>query len=537
MMRFWRRWLGWLPLRRESWEAVRSQAKRRKQPPWDGERNTCSFQGTVSNIPGGRALEQQRQQRGTLCRANHAAALEAISYSDLNKRLFSSSAKNRGGDESEGQIKPPVSVPPVSQQTSAPLAENRRRRAWAKSLSPVERVSRLVPEEFLSEEIQAMRSSDAKESKQEACAREQEPSVFSRCVPQAQSQLDQGLAPEHLIGATSRNIPFQVGELILAEFRRRRHSEFKKLCRLTAGGVLSSSWGAIPFVEIIGKLPGQLFLTSTGQTFLIRRPSLEDYVLLMKRGPTISYPKDMNAMLLLMDISQGDVVLEAGSGSGALTLFLSRAVGPLGHVISYEIRKDHHKIAKTNYQNWRATWRIGHTVEWPDNVEFINEDISTAAEGLKMKTFDAVALDMVIPQNAVNEIVPNLKQGGVCVVYVSNITQVIELLEAIHISRSTVFCERIIEVMHRDWLIQPVTQRNGSTFQQMKSKGNMVDDPTCHNENDELSAEQTEDDEIIISDRPKPPYICRPHQWQMGHTVFLVKLRKLSPPRYKNSSR
>lgn len=70
--------------------------------------------------------------------------------------------------------------------------------------------------------------------------------------------------------------------------------------------------------------------------------------------------------------------------------FLCFLVGPLGHVISYEVRKDHYSTAKTNYQNWCAAWKIGHTVEWPDNVEFINEDISTAAEGLKMKTFDAV---------------------------------------------------------------------------------------------------------------------------------------------------
>ncbi|XP_015283453.1 PREDICTED: tRNA (adenine(58)-N(1))-methyltransferase, mitochondrial [Gekko japonicus] len=243
----------------------------------------------------------------------------------------------------------------------------------------------------------------------------------------------------------------------------------------------------------------------------------------------------MNAMLLLMDINQGDIVLEAGSGSGALSLFLSRAVGPLGHVISYEVRKDHHSIAKTNYQNWRAAWKIEHTVEWPDNVQFINEDVSTAAEGLKMKIFDAVALDMLIPQNAAIAVVPNLKQGGVCAVYLANITQVIQLLEAIRTSRSALFCESIIEVTHRKWLVHPVTQKNGNTFQHMKSKGNMVEDLTCRYENDELSAEQSEDDEILVSDRAEPPYVAKPHLCQSSHTAFLVKLRKFNPPDTKKA--
>nr|XP_056709674.1 tRNA (adenine(58)-N(1))-methyltransferase, mitochondrial [Euleptes europaea] len=511
-MRCWRGRLSLQALRGEAWAAAVSEAKR-KQPLWDGERSTCGFQGRASTI---RANEQQR---GTLCRAKHAPALQATSSPDLNSRLFSSNAGN--GDESEGQVDPLVSAPPAFQGVSAQLAGNRRKRAWEKSLSPLERVSRMVPKEFLSEEISAMRSAETQESKQEPRVTGQESSLTPRSAPQAQSHLDQGLAPEHL----PKNIPFQVGELILAVFQR-RHSEVKKLCRLTREGKLDGNWGAIPLVEIIGKLPGQLFLTSSGRTLLIRRPALEDYVLLMKRGPAISYPKDVNAMLLFMDINQGDKVLEAGSGSGALSLFLSRAVGLLGHVISYEVRKDHHSIAKKNYQNWRASWEIGHAKEWPDNVEFINEDISTAAKSLKTETFDAVSLDMVVPQNALPVIVPNLKQGGVCAVYVTNITQVIGLLEAIRTSKSTLFCERVVEVMHTDWLVCPVTQKNGNAFQYMKSKENMVDDPTCCNENDEQSAEQT----VFVSDRAKPPYIARPHQWQIGHTAFLVKLRKCNPP-------
>ena len=112
---------------------------------------------------------------------------------------------------------------------------------------------------------------------------------------------------------------FQWGEFVLSEDQKARQRLFK----LKEGGVVNSSSGQIAHKEIIGREPCQKFVTDDGFHLWLRRPTLAEYVCLMQRAATPTYPKDIWAMMGYLDIGGGSRVIEAGSGSGALALHLS----------------------------------------------------------------------------------------------------------------------------------------------------------------------------------------------------------------------
>ncbi|XP_065258041.1 tRNA (adenine(58)-N(1))-methyltransferase, mitochondrial [Emys orbicularis] len=536
MLQCARRWLSLQVLGRESRaQPARAGPERTALVPQCGRRRASWFRALL----GREVFEASDRLGAPRTREQGSPPLPSAHRLRAVRAVCSGSPRDGGGAESEEQVSAAASRVADSPQAADPgqVLRSRRRRAWERALSPLERVSRLLPEELLSEEIRDIRRADQGETRQEDSSESSDSHLqlpaASRSSP-AQLQRDEDKTPVDTHNTSAKDVPFQAGDLILAEFRRKTYTEFKHMRNLTAVGKLNSNWGTISHLEIIGKLPGQMFRTSSGFQFLIRRPALEDFVYLMKRGPTISYPKDINAMLMMMDINQGDTVVETGTGSGGMSLFLSRAVGPRGRVISYEIRKDHHAVAKKNYRRWRDAWEIGHAEEWPDNVDFINKDILTAAEDMKSITFDAVALDMLNPQIALPVVYPNLKQGGVCAVYLANITQVIDLLEGIRTCNFSLLCERIIEVTHKDWLVLPAKQKDGRLAPRVEPQ-QIVDEEPQPKEGEELpirdQAEVGESDDVeSLSDYVKPygsvPYIARPYPWQTGHTAFLIKLRK-----------
>ncbi|XP_029972887.1 tRNA (adenine(58)-N(1))-methyltransferase, mitochondrial [Salarias fasciatus] len=381
-------------------------------------------------------------------------------------------------------------------------------------LSPLERVSSMLPPDALSPEVLQLREQTRSEGGDPGETGDPEDDVRPDAPEETRVPLT--LPGESLLA---------FGELLVAEYRKKR-VEFRKMFELQPGARLHSNWGVIPHDHVAGQPAGRFFETNRGVSIFIRRASLEDYVLYMKRGPAIAYPKDSAAMLMMMDVMEGDCVLESGSGSGAMSLFLSRAVGSKGSVLSVEVREDHHKRSMLNYQRWRKSWSRRRGQEWPDNVQFHNADLRTASSLLAGRGFHGVALDMINPHVALPTVTAHLHPGAVCAVYLANITQVVDLLEGLRWSTLPLLCERIIEVPIRDWLVSPAREKDGRY---------RAREPPIQTENSKHEGEASDEadrEELTTEDESDPPafgtipYVARPHPEQMIHTAFLVKLRK-----------
>ncbi|XP_051251881.1 tRNA (adenine(58)-N(1))-methyltransferase, mitochondrial isoform X3 [Dicentrarchus labrax] len=394
-------------------------------------------------------------------------------------------------------------------------------------LSPLERISGLLPQDALTPEVMQLREQNLQDPADDTSTQNDsethhaseaavEPDTSETVLNGAYHEEKRLISPPTLPGETL----LVFGELLVAEYCNNRQVEYRKLFKLQRGARLHGNRGFIPHDYIAGHPAGCFLKTHMGVPIFIRRASLEDYVLFMKRGPAITYPKDASTMLMMMDVTEGDCVLDSGSGSGAMSLFLSRAVGSKGSVLSLEIREDHHKQAVLNYRLWRASWSLRRGEEWHDNVQFHNSDLCNASSLLAGRGFHAVALDMSHPHLALTTVIPHLHSGAVCAIYLANITQVIDLLEGLRCLALPVLCERIVEVPVRHWLVAPAIQKNGRFCIR---KVPIFDE-------DQGAQDETSDEEEMSTGRQAAfgsvPYIARPHPEQIRHTAFLVKLRK-----------
>ena len=155
-------------------------------------------------------------------------------------------------------------------------------------------------------------------------------------------------------------------------------------------------------------------------------------------------------MVMLMNLQPGDTILEAGSGSGGLTMFCSRAVGPTGKVLSIDIREDFSTIAKRNFKEANpninhVTWTVGNVGD-ADTIEaaFLAQEKNADRDPIP-RLVSAVALDIMEPWLVLNAIGGILQDDGVLVAYVPNITQAVELLSRIEEERLPFIHETTIE--------------------------------------------------------------------------------------------
>jgi len=228
---------------------------------------------------------------------------------------------------------------------------------------------------------------------------------------------------------------FAEGDPALLIDDKRRHF----LLRLQSGRTFQFHNGSVPHDDLIGAADGS-WVTSTGNArLLLLRPRLADYILKMKRGPQVVYPKDLGPILVYADIAPGMTVLEAGTGSGALTLGLSRAVGPNGRVVTVERREDHAAHARRSLERWYG--------EMPPNVEQRIGDVATTVADVEP---GRIVLDIPEPWHTLEAAAEHQPDGGVVCAYVPTVPQVQTTVETAQgLGR---FAEvEVAEFLMREW--------------------------------------------------------------------------------------
>ena len=235
-----------------------------------------------------------------------------------------------------------------------------------------------------------------------------------------------------------RSGPFVAGDRVqLTDTKGRRYTVV-----LQPGAEFFTHHGAVRHDDLIGTAEGSI-VTSTGDaSYLALRPLLTDYVLSMPRGAQVIYPKDAAQIVHEGDVFPGARVVEAGAGSGALTCSLLRAVGPTGHVFSYEIREDHAVHAEKNVRTFH-----GGT---PENWDLRVADLADASVDDLGGPVDRVVLDMLAPWDCLPTVRDILVPGGVLVGYVATTTQLSRVVETLR--EQECWTEpRAWESINRDW--------------------------------------------------------------------------------------
>ena len=236
---------------------------------------------------------------------------------------------------------------------------------------------------------------------------------------------------------------------------------------LAQGSEWHTHKGMLKHDEIVGLPEGSIVATNQDLKFQAFRPLLADYVLSMPRGATIVYPKDAAMILGVADIKPGIRVLEAGVGSGALSISLLRAIGEEGVLHSVEIREDFAEISEKNVSSYFG----GKPTNWKLTIGALQDQTFEA-------DFDRVVLDMLSPWECLEVASKALVPGGVFMAYVATTTQLSKIAEAI------------------------------------KDSGNFT---------------EPESSETIVRGWHHEGLAVRPQHRMIGHTGFLIFARRMAP--------
>jgi tRNA (adenine57-N1/adenine58-N1)-methyltransferase catalytic subunit len=239
-----------------------------------------------------------------------------------------------------------------------------------------------------------------------------------------------------------RRGPFESGEKVLLMDPKGR----KYLLALRPHDKFSTHLGTIAHSEIIGREEGTVLRTSTGAALVAFRPTFAEYALKMKRGAQVLYPKDVATVLIGGDIFPGATVVEGGGGSGALTIALLRAVGEKGQVITYEVREDFLRQARTNVEAF-----LGKVPHWVPKLKDIYE-------GIEETSIDRVVMDLPEGWRAVKHAAQALRPGGLLVAFFPTVPQLQAMAAAIE-DEPGLALQEVSETVHRPWRVQGLSVR------------------------------------------------------------------------------
>lgn len=249
------------------------------------------------------------------------------------------------------------------------------------------------------------------------------------------------------IGANRRRGPFAEGERVqLTDPKGRMHT-----LTLAAGKQFHTHRGHLTHDELIGLPDGSTITNTAGVEYLVLRPLLSDYVMSMPRGAAVVYPKDAGQIVTFADIYPGARVVEAGVGSGALSMSLLRAVGDQGFVHSFERRDDFATIARANVRDFLGADHPGWKVTVGDLVEALPEHEEPGS-------VDRVVLDMLAPWECLDVVSTALAPGGVLICYVATATQLSRVAEAMR-EHGTFTEPQAWESMVRGWHLEGLAVR------------------------------------------------------------------------------
>lgn len=214
--------------------------------------------------------------------------------------------------------------------------------------------------------------------------------------------------------------PFRVGDRVQLTGPKGRLNTVT----LETGGEFHTHRGVLSHDLIIGQPDASVVVSSNGIEYLALRPLLTDFVMSMPRGAAIIYPKDAAQIVAQSDIFPGATVVEAGVGSGALSLWLLRAIGPTGRLLSFERRDEFADVARGNV----AAFLGAEPSNWSVVVGDLQETLgATVDDG----SVDRVILDMLAPWECIDACATALTAGGVLICYVATVTQLSRVAEAI----------------------------------------------------------------------------------------------------------